>query len=79
MIPHIVYRSRGLTFYKPLVIWSYDMTTNEQTLTEQKPKTPLTEEQKRERRNRIRRERDAALRSLGLTKVRGALGGTYWE
>lgn len=26
-----------------------------------------------------RRERDAALRSLGLRKVRGAMGGTYWE
>ena len=31
------------------------------------------------RRNARRRERDAALRSLGLVKVRGALGGTYWE
>ena len=26
-----------------------------------------------------RRERDAMLRDLGLVKVRGALGGTYWE
>lgn len=26
-----------------------------------------------------RREKDALLRSCGLTKVRGALGGTYWE
>jgi hypothetical protein len=26
-----------------------------------------------------RAERDAALRDLGLTKVRGARGGTYWE
>ncbi|MGD0768111.1 MAG: hypothetical protein ABSB42_07950 [Tepidisphaeraceae bacterium] len=26
-----------------------------------------------------RRERDQVLRDLGLTKVRGALGGTYWE
>lgn len=26
-----------------------------------------------------RRERDAALRGLGLVKVRGALGGIYWE
>lgn len=23
--------------------------------------------------------RDAAMQSIGLTKVRGALGGTYWE
>lgn len=36
-------------------------------------------ELKRLRRNRQRRERDAALRSIGLVKVRGALGGTYWE
>ncbi len=26
-----------------------------------------------------RRERDDTMRSLGLTKVRGAMGGTYWE
>ncbi len=26
-----------------------------------------------------RREREVALRSLGLTKVRGALGGVFWE
>ena len=26
-----------------------------------------------------RQERDEALRSLGLKKVRGALSGTYWE
>lgn len=28
---------------------------------------------------RRRRERDAAMRSVGMVKVRGALGGTYWE
>ena len=26
-----------------------------------------------------RRERDDAMRSLGMVKVRGAMGGTYWE
>jgi len=26
-----------------------------------------------------RRVRDAAMRSCGLVKVKGALGGTYWE
>jgi uncharacterized Zn finger protein (UPF0148 family) len=26
-----------------------------------------------------RQERDEVLRSLGLTKVHGTLGGTYWE
>ena len=31
------------------------------------------------RRRTNRREREAVLRSLGMAKVRGALGGTYWE
>ena len=26
-----------------------------------------------------RKEREDILRSLGLVKVRGAMGGTYWE
>lgn len=26
-----------------------------------------------------RKARDEAMRSIGLTKVKGALGGTYWE
>ena len=39
----------------------------------------ITEQQKREKRNRQRRAREQALRDLGLVKVRGALGGTYWE
>jgi len=26
-----------------------------------------------------RKERDSIMSSLGLTKVKGALGGTYWE
>lgn len=26
-----------------------------------------------------RRQREQAMRDLGLVKVRGALGGTYWE
>lgn len=30
-------------------------------------------------RNRARRERDQAMRDLGLTRVRGSLGGVYWE
>jgi hypothetical protein len=33
----------------------------------------------RRRRNKTRRERDEAYRSCGLVKVRGALGGVYWE
>ena len=35
--------------------------------------------QKRNKRNLARKEKDAVLRSVGLTKVRGAQGGTYWE
>lgn len=34
---------------------------------------------KRIRRMALRRERDLVMRSLGMVKVRGALGGTYWE
>jgi hypothetical protein len=30
-------------------------------------------------RNKARRDRDDAMRSLGMVKVRGNLGGTYWE
>ena len=31
------------------------------------------------RRNSARRERDQAMRDIGMRKVRGNLGGTYWE
>ena len=31
------------------------------------------------RRAKLRKERDEAMRSLGLKRVRGALGGIYWE
>ena len=30
-------------------------------------------------RNTRRRERDQAMRDLGMVRVRGALGGVYWE
>lgn len=30
-------------------------------------------------RNRARRERDQIRRDMGLVRVRGALGGIYWE
>jgi len=32
-----------------------------------------------DRRRAARRERDQVMRDMGLVKVRGALGGTYWE
>ena len=31
------------------------------------------------RANRLRRERAQVMRDLGLVRVRGSLGGTYWE
>lgn len=34
---------------------------------------------KRKSKNNRRCEREAVLKSLGLVKVRGAMGGTYWE
>jgi len=36
-------------------------------------------ESKQERANRLRRERDQIRRDCGLVRVKGALGGTYWE
>lgn len=41
--------------------------------------TAATAKAKRARRNANRRARDEVMRSLGLTKVRGAMGGVYWE
>lgn len=32
-----------------------------------------------QRSNQARRERNQAMKDLGLVRVRGALGGTYWE
>ena len=34
---------------------------------------------KRAAANKRRRERESVLRDCGLVKVRGAMGGTYWE
>lgn len=34
---------------------------------------------KKAKARKARKERDEAMRSCGLVKVRGALGGTYWE
>lgn len=34
---------------------------------------------KRAKARAARRARDEALRSCGLVKVRGSMGGTYWE
>lgn len=40
----------------------------------------IKKKQARDRANLLRKERDEALRSLGLTKVRGAVSGkVYWE
>jgi len=33
----------------------------------------------RARARQQRKERDELMKSLGLVKVRGAMGGTYWE
>jgi hypothetical protein len=34
---------------------------------------------RRARKNAARRERDQAMRDCGLVRVRGSLGGTFWE
>ena len=41
--------------------------------------TTAPEPAKKAKRNAARRSREAVLRDLGLVKVRGAMGGTYWE
>jgi len=70
-----------------------DITTAQQTLKEaharQRDGLDLTEEQRRiltqvmEESNRKRaaqrRMREQTMRDMGLTKVRGGLGGIYWE
>lgn len=35
--------------------------------------------QRRKQTARAKREREQAMRDLGLVKVRGAMGGVYWE
>lgn len=40
---------------------------------------PVAYKARRGRANRNRRERHAAMTSLGLVRVKGALGGTYYE
>jgi len=32
-----------------------------------------------DRKNKSRRDKDQAMRDIGMVKVKGALGGTYWE
>lgn len=36
-------------------------------------------ERKKAKRRAARKAKDEVMRSLGLVKVKGALGGTYWE
>jgi hypothetical protein len=40
---------------------------------------PVVEAIRRAKRNAARRAKDDVMRSLGLVRVRGALGGSYWE
>ena len=40
---------------------------------------PILAEVKRRRHNKSRQSRDQAMRDIGMVKVRGNLGGTYWE
>lgn len=37
------------------------------------------EDRKRTRHNEARRDRNEALKSCGLVRVKGSQGGTYWE
>ena len=40
---------------------------------------PGCEIEQRKRARALRRARESVLRDLGLVKVRGSMGGTYWE
>jgi hypothetical protein len=40
---------------------------------------PVVEAIRRAKRIAARRAKDDVMRSLGLVRVRGALGGSYWE
>jgi hypothetical protein len=40
---------------------------------------PILAEVKRRRANKNRKARDQAMRDMGMVKVRGNLGGTFWE
>ena len=43
------------------------------------PCDDMEDVRKRRKTSLSRKQRDDVMRSLGLVKVRGALGGTYWE
>ena len=43
------------------------------------PKCDEGKRRKNAKRRAARKAREAVMRSLGLVKVKGALGGTYWE
>ena len=67
-------------------VWTFERVDGEALLDERYRLTPKGEAlladfegRKRRRRNASRKARDQVLRDLGLTKVRGANGGTYWE
>jgi len=38
-----------------------------------------TKSRKSAKARNARKERDSIMRSMGLVKVKGAMGGTYWE
>lgn len=54
-------------------------TINEQRIIDDLFLKELFAEVAKRRQNKSRREKDSTLRGLGLTKVKGSLGGTYWE
>ena len=57
-----------------------DISYKKSTIFNKKPHClPCATGLRRKRRNKQNREKNEALRSLGLKKVKGALGGTYWE
>jgi len=50
-----------------------------ETQEQKQPEIRNADEIKRQKRNQQRKAREQALRDMGLVKVRGNLGGNYWE
>ena len=57
----------------------YELEHDGRTPAEDGERAARIENERKERRRRARMLRDQVCRDLGMVKVRGNLGGTYWE
>ena len=56
-----------------------DLAMMDDTLSQEKCIQDRKRMERNKKRNTARRLRDQAMRDIGMKKVRGGLGGTYWE